>query len=66
MVPVPGVELLAARQPNEEELMLEEEVKAKRLMDGTVSEDEDEMEEEKEAEAGESDYEEGEPNEADY
>jgi hypothetical protein len=42
MVPVPGVELLATRDPTETEAMLEEEVRAKRLMDGAMSEDDDE------------------------
>jgi len=39
MVPVPGLEKLATRDPTDLELMLEEEVLAKRLMDGTLSDD---------------------------
>jgi len=41
-VPVPGIRSMSTRNPNEEELMLEEEIRAKRLMDGVVSEDESE------------------------
>lgn len=45
MVPVPGVEILNEREPTEMETMLEEEVRAKRLMDGTLSEDDEDDEE---------------------
>ena len=46
MVPVPGVDILNEREPTEMETMLEEEVRAKRLMDGTLSEDDEDEEEE--------------------
>jgi len=39
LVPIPGLEGMLTRDPNEEEGMLEEEVQAKRMMDGVVSED---------------------------
>jgi hypothetical protein len=61
MVPVPGIRSLAARDPNEEEMMLEEELRAKRLMDGAVSEDESEEHEDApfgdlDGDAGDGDY----------
>jgi hypothetical protein len=44
MVPMPGVNGITLRVPVEREIMLEEEVRAARLMDGTASEDEEEEE----------------------
>jgi hypothetical protein len=44
-VPVPGVYKISEREANDEELMLFEEIKAKRLMDGVVDSDDDEDDE---------------------
>jgi hypothetical protein len=46
MVPVPGISGVTSREPSESEIMLEEELRAKRLMDGIVSEDDEEDENE--------------------
>ena len=44
MVPAPGLEGMLRREPNEEEELLEEEVQAKRIMEGYVSEDDEDEE----------------------
>jgi 3-phosphoglycerate kinase len=59
MVPIPCVDIMTTREPNEEELMLEEEIRAKKIMDGLVdSDDEDDDEDELESAGGgeEADY----------
>jgi len=45
LIAVPGIETMASREPTEGEVMLEEEIRAKRLMDGVVSEEEEDGEE---------------------
>lgn len=42
MVPVPGLAGVLCRQPDEQELLLEEEIQAKRLMDGASASDAEE------------------------
>ena len=55
MIPAPGVESIGTREPSAVELMLEEEVRAKRLMDGVVSEEEEEEDDEEEDEDDDDD-----------
>ena len=55
MIPVAAIDGIQTREATEEELMLEEEVQAKRRMDGVVSEEEEEEEEEEEDEGEDDD-----------
>lgn len=62
LVSVPGVDVIVTREPTETELMLEEEIRAKRQMDGIASEEEEEDEDDEDDEEDEDEDDEG----ADY
>ena len=61
LVSVPGVDVIMTRELTETELMLEEEIRAKRQMDGIASEEEED--EDDEDDEGDDD---GDDEEADY
>mmetsp|Transcript_26024 Transcript_26024/g.33826 ORF Transcript_26024/g.33826 Transcript_26024/m.33826 type:complete len:1676 (+) Transcript_26024:31-5058(+) len=56
MVPIPSIDIISLRESNEEELMLEEEIKAKKIMEGIIDSDEEDDDEDELESAEEGDY----------